>query len=62
MFSRLLANRQTQLLAKMQSMRHFGAKKKTAEVAAAKKKTHGVYMWSKMPRLGAKSGSVSTNL
>jgi len=34
----------------------------TTKASAAKKKTHGVYLWSKLPRLGAKSGSVSTNL
>ena len=34
----------------------------TKMVEKTKKKTHGVYLWSKMPRLGAKSGSVSANL
>ena len=41
---------------------------KSTKKAAAKTvkvetpKTHGVYLWSKLPRLGAKSGSVTTNL
>lgn len=45
------------------SMRSFGAKAKTSSkaVAEAEKKTHGVYLWSKLPRLGAKGGAVSTN-
>ena len=36
--------------------------KKASKMADNKKKTHGVYLWAKLPRLGAKSGSVSTTL
>jgi len=39
----------------MVSVRNFAKK-------AVPKKTNGVYLWSKLPRLGAKGGSVTTNL
>ena len=39
-------------------MRNFAKKAAVAD----KKKTNGVYLWSKLPRLGAKGGSVTTTL
>ena len=52
------------MLPSMQSVRHFAKKstKKEEPTPAASSATHGVYLWSKLPRLGAKSGSVTTNL
>ena len=45
------------------TMRSFAAKKDTKAAAKAEKpKKHGVYMWAKLPRLGAKGGAVSTTL
>ena len=42
------------------TMRSFATKK--AVTKADKPKKHGVYLWAKLPRLGAKGGAVSTTL
>ena len=46
----------------MQSVRHFASKSTKEDKPKESSATHGVYLWSKLPRLGAKSGSVTTNL
>mmetsp|Transcript_15010 Transcript_15010/g.20378 ORF Transcript_15010/g.20378 Transcript_15010/m.20378 type:complete len:256 (-) Transcript_15010:690-1457(-) len=57
--SRAPASRQLTAL----SARNFAkAAASKSKVEQAKKKTNGVYLWSRMPRLGAKGGAVTTNL
>lgn len=63
--SALLASNQCRRMALMRedlTRRCFATAEKQPSTKVQKKKSHGVYLWAKMPRLGAKGGAVSTTL